>query len=182
MLFVISIPIPIPMPRFQCLGLQMATSIEEINWQTNVCSSSIKEINRLIWKGMSNIYYWKKPTFSKLRFSRKENLKKCTSFEEQKGIRYIPRNAYIGIIVFSKLSSTKPCLRFLLNCFVREIKGFYQRSFRNEVDFRDTMIVFLNISKTQRRPENTLLTLTVIYRKIVQKNKLCHSNNSKLAI
>ena len=41
----------------------------------NGFSSSIKEINRLIWKGMSNIYYWKKLAFSKLRFSRKENLK-----------------------------------------------------------------------------------------------------------
>ena len=28
--------------------------------------SSIKEINRLISKGMSNIYYWEKLTFSKL--------------------------------------------------------------------------------------------------------------------
>ena len=28
------------------------------------CSSSIKEINRLIWGGISNIYYWEKLTFS----------------------------------------------------------------------------------------------------------------------
>ena len=40
MTFVISIPIPIPMPRFQCRGLQMA----------------IKEIDRLLGKVMSNIY------------------------------------------------------------------------------------------------------------------------------
>ena len=38
----------------------------------NELSSSIKEINGLIWKGMSNIYHWGK-LFSKLRFSRKEN-------------------------------------------------------------------------------------------------------------
>ena len=50
----------------------------------NGCFISIKEINRLIWKGMSNIYYWQKLTFSKLRFSQKENLKKCTNFDEQK--------------------------------------------------------------------------------------------------
>ena len=50
----------------------------------NGCSSSIKEINRLIWKGMSNIYYWEKLTFSKLRFSRKENLKKCTTLKSKK--------------------------------------------------------------------------------------------------
>ena len=113
-------------------------------------SISVKETNRLIWKGMSNVYYWEKLTFSKLRFSRKENLKKCINFEDQKGTRYIQGNVYICIMVFSYLSSTKPCLRFLLNCFLREIKGFYQSSFENEVDFRDIINVSLNISaKTQ---------------------------------
>ena len=66
-----------------------------------------------------NIYYWEKLMFSKL--VRKENLKKCTSFEEQKGTRYILENIYFGITTFSCLSSTKLCLRFLLNCFVWEI-------------------------------------------------------------
>ena len=111
----------------------------------NGLSSSIKELNRLIWKGMSNIYCWEKLTFSKLRFSQKENLKKCTNFEEQKGTSYIQGNGYIGIIVFSYLSSTKLCLRFLLNCFVQEIKGFYQSYFGNEVDFREIMNISLNI-------------------------------------
>ena len=55
----------------------------------NGCSTSIEEINRLIWKGMSNIYYWEKLAFSKLRFSQKENSKKCANFEEQKRIRYM---------------------------------------------------------------------------------------------
>ena len=32
--------------------------------------SSIKEINRLISKAMSNIYYWEKLTFSNFRFSK----------------------------------------------------------------------------------------------------------------
>ena len=45
--------------------------------------------------------------------------------------------------------STNLCLRFLLNCFVRGIKGFYQSSLRNEVDFevdfRNIMNVFPNI-------------------------------------
>ena len=74
-----------------------------------------------------------------------KNLKKCTSFEEEKDTRYIRENVYFGIIIFSCLSSTKPCLRFLLNCFVREIKGFYQSSLGNEVDFRDIMNVSANI-------------------------------------
>ena len=60
---------------------------------SNVCSSSIKDINRLMLKVMSNICYWEKLTFSKLRFSRIENLKKCTNSEEQKGTRYIRGNS-----------------------------------------------------------------------------------------
>ena len=36
-------------------------------------------------------------------------------------------------------SSKKQCLRFILNCFMWEIKGFYQSSLGNEVDFRDIM-------------------------------------------
>ena len=59
----------------------------------------------------------KKPTFSKLQFSLKENLKKSASFDEQKGASYFPGNIYFGIIVFNCLSSTNPCLRFLLICF-----------------------------------------------------------------
>ena len=72
-------------------------------------------------------------------------MKKCTSFEEQKGTRYIRGNVYFGIIVFSCLSSTKPCLRFLLICFAREIKGFYQSSLGNKVDFRDITSVLPTI-------------------------------------
>ena len=72
-------------------------------------------------------------------------MKKCTSFEEQKGTRYIRENLYFGIIIFSCFSSKKPCLRFLLNCLVREIKGFYQSSLGNKVDFRDIMNVSQNI-------------------------------------
>ena len=72
-------------------------------------------------------------------------MEKCTSFEEQKGTRYIRENVCFGIIIFSCLSSTKPCLKFLLNCFVWEIKGFYQSSLGNEVDFRGIVNVFSNI-------------------------------------
>ena len=72
-------------------------------------------------------------------------MKECTSFEEQKGTRYIRGNVYFGIIVFSCLSSTRLCPRFLLICFAREIKGFYQSSLGNEVDFRGIVNVFSNI-------------------------------------
>ena len=62
-----------------------------------------------------------------------------------KSKRHIRENVYFGIIIFSCLSPTKQCLIFLLNCFVREIKGFYQSSLANEVDFRDIMNVSPNI-------------------------------------
>ena len=47
---------------------------------------------------MSDIYYWEKLTSSKLWFSQEENLKKCTSFKEEKGTSYIQGNVYFGII------------------------------------------------------------------------------------
>ena len=72
-------------------------------------------------------------------------MKKYTSFEEQNGARYIPGNVYFVIIVFSCLSSTKTCLRFLLICFAPEIKGFYQSFFRNVVGFKDIMNISPNI-------------------------------------
>ena len=173
--------------------------------------SSIKEINTSLSRGMSNIYYWEKLTFSKLQFSRKNFLKNCAIFEDQIGTRNLRGNVYFGIIIFGCLSSTKPCIRFLLICFAREIKGFHQSSLGNEVDFRDIIQVSSNILtkkqnfekprqnfvdekamiaatlisschwktivpfRLRKRPENAFLTLTVNYRKIVQKNKLWHS-------
>ena len=69
--------------------------------------------------------------------------KKEEKVDEQKGTRYVWGNGYFGIIVFSCLLSTKPCL--LLICFGREIKGFNQSSLGNEVDFTDIMNVPPNI-------------------------------------
>ena len=134
-----------------------------------------------------------------------------TNVVHWRGTRYIRENVYFGIIGFSCLSFTKPCLRSILTCFAGEIKGFYQSFLGNEVDFRDIMNVSPNILaknwnfkklrhgfvderalitttlisschwKTlvpfclrKKRPKNAFLTLTVNYRKVVQKNKLCH--------
>ena len=72
-------------------------------------------------------------------------MKKCASFEEQKGTRYIRGNVYFGIIISSWLSFTKLCLNFLFTCFAREIKGSYHSSFRNEVDFTNIMNISSNI-------------------------------------
>ena len=58
---------------------------------------------------------WHSLNLPKKYISRKENLKKCTSFEEQNGTRYIRENVYFGIIIIICLLSVKPCLRFLLS-------------------------------------------------------------------
>ena len=127
-----------------------------------------------------------------------------------KGTRNIRENVYFDIIIFSRFSSIKPCLRFLLICFAREMKRFYQNSFKNKVDFTNIMDVspnilaknkkfkklrhgfvddnniniflsrenpctFLLAKEKTKRPENAFLSLTMNYRKIVLKNKLCLS-------
>ena len=98
-------------------------------------------------------------------------MKKCTSFEGEKGTRHIQGNVCFGIIVFIFLSSSKPCLGFLLICFAREIKCFYQSSLGNEVDFTDIMNVSPNIlAKNQNfkklrhgfLDERALITTTLI--------------------
>ena len=87
-------------------------------------------------------------TFSKLvtkKKIRKENLKKSTIFEEQKGTRYIRENVYFGILS-SAVFRLQICVSdFFYIIFFPEIKGFYQSSFGNEIDFRDVMNVSPNI-------------------------------------
>ena len=91
-------------------------------------------------------------------------MKKCTSFEEQKDTRHIRENVYFSIIIFSCLSSTKWCLRFLSNCFVLEIKGFYQSSLGNEVGFRVIMNVSPNILSKNFKKLKFQKTETQFYR------------------
>ena len=148
----------------------------------------------------------------KSKFLGRNIWRNALALKSKKGTRYIRGNIYFDIIVFSCLSSTKSCLRFLWICFTREIKGFYQSSLGNKVDFREIMNVSPNILAKnwnfrklrdsfaderalittaltsschwkslvpfclrKKRPEKAFLTLTVNYRKIVQKNKLCYS-------
>ena len=98
-------------------------------------------------------------------------MKNSTSFEEQKVVKYIQKNVYFGIIVFSCLSSTKPCFIFLLICFSWEIKGISQRSLGNEIDFRAEW-TFPQISWRKNKiskywhvfvDERALLTTTLIF-------------------
>ena len=99
---------------------------------------------------MSNIYYWEKrsrktgllKTCQKSKLLRNKIWRNVLALKNKK---VYSGKDYFDIIVFSWLSSIKACLRFLLICFVQEIKGFYQSSLGNEVDFRDIMNVSPNI-------------------------------------
>ena len=149
---------------------------------------------------MSNIYYWDKLTFSKLRFSRKENLKKSTSFEEQKGARYIRENVYSGIIVFSCLSSTKPCLTFLFNLFCSRDKRLLLEFLRKwgwfhghdkrfpkyhgqKVKFQKTETQFSRWKSTDNIDIDIFLSLENPWTFLLSKEKTCKSifnTNSEL--
>ena len=74
-----------------------------------------------------------------------ESASECTSFEEQKG-----RGIFGETFTLALLSSAVFHLKirvsdFFLICFAREIKGFYQSSLENEVNFRGIMNVSPNI-------------------------------------
>ena len=105
--------------------------------------SSIKEINRLISKGIQTFTIEK--NWRSQIFSPKENLKKCASFEEPKSTTYNQGTVYFVIMLFSCLSSTNLCLRFLLIGFARKIIGFYQSSLGNDVNFTDILNISPNI-------------------------------------
>ena len=149
---------------------------------------------------MSNIYYWEKLTFSKLvekvNFSERK-FEEITSFEEQNGTRYIRGNVYFGITVFSCLSSTKLYLRSqisfnlfcsgdkrLLSEFLtkwRWCQGHKERfpkwlgNIKISKNWDLSLETLVAFWLWKKRPENAFLTLTVNYRKIVQKSKLCYS-------
>ena len=72
------------------------------------------------------------------------------------------------MFIVALLSSAVFCLKFLLICFSQEIKGFFQSSFGNKVDFRDIRNVSPNIlAKNFKKlrhgfaDERALITMTV---------------------
>ena len=67
-----------------------------------------KEMNKLISNECQTYTIkknWRSKNFSEKYISRKENLKKCTSLEEQKDTRHIQGNVYFGIIIVYKTVS-----------------------------------------------------------------------------
>ena len=131
---------------------------------------------------------------------------------KSKKVQGIFGNIFMLALSSSAVFRLQNCLRFLLCCFVGEIKGFYQSSLGNEIDLKNIINFSPNILaknenfkklreafvdesalitttlisschwKTlvsfclqRKRSENAFLTLIVNYRKIAQKNKLCHS-------
>ena len=107
-------------------------------------------------------------TYRKSKFLGKKVWRTALALKSKKVQGIFGKNLYFDIIIFSCLSSTKLCLRLLLNCFVREIKGFYQISLGNEADFRDIMNVSPNMLaenqnvKTGFVGERVLIATTLI--------------------
>ena len=133
------------MYQFNSLSIAKSCSIKETNWLINkgICVLLFDVFKTLLLRKTDVLKIYQKGHLQK------ENLKKCTGFREQKCSRYIWENVYFGIIIFNCLLSAKLCLRFLLNCFVREIKGFYQSSLGNKIDFRGKMFLQISWLKTK---------------------------------
>ena len=81
-----------------------------------------------------------------LVFLRKKIWRNALDLNSKKLQDIIRGNIYFDIIVFSCLSFPKSCLEFLLISFAREIKGFYQISWGNEIDFTNMMYISPKIS------------------------------------
>ena len=106
----------------------------------NEFSSSIKEINRIIWKGLSNIYYWEKLSFWNFQFSPKDNFKKRpnTLTLKSKKIQGTFGGTFILALSSSAIFGLQNCVSdFFCIVLFEGIKGFYQSFLGNEVDFRD---------------------------------------------
>ena len=78
----------------------------------NGFSSSIKEINRLIWNGMSNICYWEKLTFSKHQFLGKEIWRNALTLKSKK-----VQGILGGTFIVALSSSAVFCLQNLVSDF-----------------------------------------------------------------
>ena len=101
--------------------------------------SSIKDINRYV-----KHLLLRKTDVLKTSILWERKFEKIHYLWKAKRYKVYSGNIYFGIIIFSCFWSTVPCLGFLLICFDWEIKGFYQSSLGNEVDFTDTMNVSPN--------------------------------------
>ena len=99
---------------------------------------------------MSNIYYWEKPdvlkTFQKRKFLEKEIWRNVLALNSKK-VQGILAETFILALLSSAAFLLKTRVSdFFKISFAQEIKGFYQSSLGNDVDFRDIMNVFPNIS------------------------------------
>ena len=81
--------------------------------------SSIKEIDRLISKGMPNIYYWEKLTVSKLRFSWKEISRNAIDLKSKK-----VQGTFGETFILALSSSTVFCLQNSVLDFFDFLKNF----------------------------------------------------------
>ena len=100
-------------------GLRPATSLKKRFWHRCFPVSFTKFLRIPFLQNTSGRLLLGKVNLSERKFEEMHEIWRA------KRCKYIWENVYFGIIIFNCLSSTKQSLRFLLNCFVQEIKGFY---------------------------------------------------------
>ena len=105
----------------------------------------------------------------KSKFLRKKIWRNALPFCKSKKVQGIFWETFISALLSSAVFRLQNCRRFLVNCFAREIKGFYRSSLGNEVDFMDVMNVSPNIlAKNFKKlrhgvvDERALITTTLI--------------------
>ena len=81
----------------------------------------------------------------KSKFLRKKVWRNALPFCKSKKVQCIFWETFISALLSSAVFRLRNCRRFLVNCFAREIKGFYRSSLGNEIDFMDVMKVSPNI-------------------------------------
>ena len=120
---------------------------------------------------MSNIYYWEKLTFSKPSFFLEKKFEEMRELWKAKRYKVYSRKCLFWLSIFSCLSSKKPCLRFFLICFTREIKDSLEKRSLENVDFTTIMNVSPNILAKRKNfkklryvfvDERAMITTTLI--------------------
>ena len=152
-----------------------------------------------------NIYYWEKLTFSKpvgkVHFSER-NLKKCTSFEEQKSTRYIWKNLYLPLSFVYKTvtqisfklfcSGDKKILSEFLRkwgwfqgyneCFPKYLGEKFQKTETRSCRGKSTDNNNINIFLSLENPCTFLLAKEKTWKRIVNSNSELSQNRTEKQI
>ena len=107
--------------------------------------SLIKEINRLISKGMLYIYYWEKLTFQNFDFLGKKIWRNAVALKSKKVQGIFGETLSLALSSSAVFRLQKYVSAFFSLFCSGDKKGFYQISLGNEIDFTGIMNFSPNI-------------------------------------